>query len=89
MECLLAVCLYAEIALGHSANMDTKAYLHGRAVVAEERLDRPGPIGRFALGADKTWGRWTVFGELRHESSVVTEADSGTDGAWIGARVRF
>lgn len=91
MECLLAICMYAEVALGYGVDEDVRQYLVDNPAVvdvAEEALDRRF-TGTAAFGVAHEWGRVTGFAEVRHESDVDTNLDAGDNRARAGLRVKF
>jgi hypothetical protein len=90
MECLLgAICLYVDLAIGYSQNEDVQDAFRAMPQVEWSTLPSENPMAGATLGIDRKVGGYTVFAELRHHSSLPDGVDRGTNGAWVGTRLRW
>lgn len=90
-ECALALCLYADIAVGAGRDGDG-SYLVDNTNwpdAVTEWVNPDNPFGRVSVGAEYQRGRYTLYLEGTHESAFSTDLDRGRDFGWLGLRVRF
>jgi len=88
MECLLALCLYVEAAIGQIQDEDLAPATSEYGQLVESRSDWAS-VGHAAVGAERQFGRYFLYLEGEHRSIWSYSGDNGVNSAWAGVRVRF